>query len=376
MEENTQKKKQSKYDYKKIALVLVGALIVVLIFIKLVMWIVSLIFGHGISSDVKLVHADAKSDYAYSVYDDGILYANSQSAKMYSNEGNYESEVMFGAHNPFVDTCGDYAVLCDINSSKLALLENKNNIGQIEIKQPVMFAKVNSKGDVAAVTSEKGYKSAVYIYDKKGNEKYIWHSGSGYVADIELSENGKSFVVLAINTDNEKINTVVTWFDISKEKPYGQVIIPDCFAYRLVYDGDDALVVANNGIYKTDYKEVTATADFQGRILLCFDEDENGDIVTAQKITNSESCIVKYNKRLKESFNKQIPFEATALSCGGEKIAVSGTDNILVLKSGGGVYALGNIVGSIDNILMSEDGKRIFSFSEDKIKIHSIKLGR
>ncbi len=376
MEETTQRNKKTKYDYKKIGLILLVILIAAFLFIKLVMWIVGLIFGYGISSDVKFVNSDAKSDYDYSIYGDGILYANSQSVKMYTNEGSYESEVLFGAHNPYVDTCGDYAVLCDINSSKIALLKDKNNIGQIELKQPVVFAKVNSKGDVAAVTSEKGYKSAVYIYDKKGNEKYIWHSGSGYITDIELSENGKSFVVLAINSENEKINSIITWFDINKEQPYGQVIIPDCFAYRLVSDGDDAFVIANSGIYKTDYKEVTANVDFQGRILLCFDEDENGNIVTVQKITNSESCVVKYNKKLKESFNKQISFEASALSCGGEKIAVSGTNNLLVLKSGGGIYASGNTVGSVNNILMSKDGKRIFSFSEDKIKIHLIKLGR
>lgn len=375
MEENIPRKKKIKYDYKKMAVVSVGILVAIFLFVSLAVWIISLIFGHSISSEIKVIQTDAKSDYDYAIYGNKVLYANSQSVKTYGNNGNYESEVVFGAHNPYIDTNGDYAVLCDINSSKLALLKD-NSINEIELKQPVVFAKVNSKGDVAAVTSEKGYKSAVYIYDKKGKEKYIWHSGSGYIADIELSENGKSFVVLAINSDNEKINTVVTWFEINKEQPCGQVIIPDCFAYRLICDGDSAFVIANDGIYKTDYQEVISTVDFQGRTLLCFDNDEDGNIVTVQKITNSDSCVVKYNKKLKESFNKQIPFEASAMSCGGGKIAVSGTNNLMLLKSTGGTYAFGDIVGNINNILIAKDGKQIFSFFEDKIKIYSVKLGR
>ncbi len=376
MENNVQEKKKTKYNYKKLSVIAAVVLIGVILIIKLGFLLISLIFGHGISADVKIIQTDAKSDYDYCVYGKNILYANTQSVKIYDDEGNYKSDVLFGAHNPYVDANDKYAVVCDMNSSKLTLLQDSKNLQEIELKQPVVFAKVNKKGDVAAVTSEKGYKSSVYIYDKKGNEKYIWHSGSGYIADIALSDDGKNFVVLALNSENEKINTVVTWFEINKEQPYGQVIINDCFAYRLVYDGDNSFVIANDGIYKTDYKEVTAVVDFQGRTLLCFDNDDNGNIVTVQKITNSESMVVKYNKKLKEKFNITIPFEASDVSCGGEKTAVSGMDGLIILKQSGGVYASGDIVGSMKNILLSKDGERIYSFSEDKIKIYSVKLGR
>ena len=55
MEENTRSKKKNKYDYKKIAVVSVGLIIALFLLIKLIMWIVSLIFGHGISSEIKII---------------------------------------------------------------------------------------------------------------------------------------------------------------------------------------------------------------------------------------------------------------------------------------------------------------------------------
>ncbi|MBO5454169.1 MAG: hypothetical protein J6A69_09430 [Clostridia bacterium] len=370
------KKKKSKYNYKKIALAAIILIIAVIVIFKLLSSLISLIMGHSISSEAKITGTDAASDYDYCRYGDGILYANSQSVKFYDDNGEYLSDVLFSAHNPYVETMGDYAVLCDMNSSKLSLLHERKDLKEFELKQPVVFAKVNKKGDVAAVTSEKGYKSSVYIYDKNGNEKYIWHSGSGYVIDCAVSDKGNKFVVLSLVSEAGKLNSAVTWFETDKEQPAGQVIIEDCFAYQLIYKGNNAYVISNNGLYKADISQVVKSVDFEGRTLLAFDTDYDGNIVTSQKTSNSGSVIIKYNSKLKEKFRKELDFEAECISCNDKKIAVSGQDNMAILTSGGRVYAKGSMVGNVSDILLSEKGDKIYSFSDDKIKIYSVKLGR
>ncbi len=377
MGNNEEKKKRTnKYNRKKIALSILVLIIAIFVVLKLVTMLVNVILGHSISSNAVEIETDATSDFDYCNYNDCVLYMNSQSVKLYDSKGKYKSEVVFGTYNPYVEASGDFAVLCDMNSSKLALMFKDELYKEFETKQPVVFATVNDNGDVAAVTSEKGYKSSVYIYDKKGNEKYIWHSGSGYIIDCALSMNGEKFVVLSLNSENGKINSVVTWFDVSKEQPYGQVIIEDCFAYELMYTNSDAFVISGSGIYKTNSDEVIDSVDFKGKTLLGFDIDEKNNIITSQKITNSKSCVVKYDKKLNVKYSKELDFEANNVSCSGKKTAVSGQNELLILGKSGKTFARGDIVGEAEDILLSEDNEKIYSFSQDKIKIYSVKLGR
>lgn len=370
------KERKNKYNRKKVALAVVLLIVATFAVIKLLSSITSAILGHSISSHAIEIETDATSDYDYCNYNGGVLYMNSQGVKLYDSNGKYKSDVVFGAYNPYVEISGDYAVLCDMNSSKLALMFKDKLYKEFETKQPVVFATVNGNGDVAAVTSEKGYKSSVYIYDKKGNEKYIWHSGSGYIIDCALSSNGKKFVILSLNSENGKINSLVTWFDVSKEQPYGQVIIEDCFAYELMYTNSDAFVISGSGIYKTNPDEITDSVDFEGRVLLGFDIDSDNNIVTSQKVTNSQSRVVKYDKKLNVKYSKELEFEVDNISCSGKKTAVSGQNELLILGKSGKTFARGAMVGEAEDILLSENNEKIYSFSQDKIKIYSVKLGR
>lgn len=367
--------KKRKLNYKKIGILVLGIIITLLVLIKLITSLVYLIGGRHIESTPETIVLDAQSDYDFARNNDKILYVNSQGLKVYDFGGEYKSDAVYQLSDPFIHTEGKYQVISDIGTSKLFLLKNNKSYTDLKLKEPVLFAKVNEKGFVSAVTSEKGYKSSITVFDKKGKEKFTWHSGDGYIIDCIVT-GSKKLAVLSFKEDKDVVTSAVTWFDFSKSEPLGQVILSDCFAYKLVVKGNKAYVIASDGIYSLNKEKVLKTVSFQGRELLGFDTDENGNFVTAQRISNTKSLVVKYNKRMKQIRERELDFEAFNLNCNGKEVVLSGQNNIVILSKGLSVKAKGTVLGETEDILISHDGKKVASFSENAIDIFSVKLGR
>ena len=374
-------KAKKRINGKKMALFLLGAIAALFVLIKLVPAGISLIFGHSISQDCITITPDAISNYDFDIYKNQIALFNSQGLKTYNYKGEYQWDIPAKVYDPYLDTNGNYAILADIDGGEIQHVSGDTVDFVIRTSQPIQKAAVSSDGYVAVVTSEKGYKSLVSVYDNKGEEIYKWYSGEIYVVDAQIAPDHKKMAVVGIDTSKNNLSSVVMFFDLSSDNPTAQVILDNSLAYQLVYAGQDVVVLTDHALKLIKNSgEIKAEYDFSGRSLHAFDLENTSKMVLAlsQKDTDNSanSQIVVLNEKLKQTASNNLPVQITMLDERNGAIAAGGQRKLYVLTTGGRIKASGDMVKDAKYIKLTSDKKHIVTLSGSLVNIYQIKLGR
>ena len=93
---------------------------------------------------------------------------------------------------PVAETAGKYVLVYDLGGKNYAALyKNGERVTEYNLGNDIISAKVNKNGDTVFATDTVGYKGNVKVFDKKGNERFSWNSGDGYILDDALKNGGR-----------------------------------------------------------------------------------------------------------------------------------------------------------------------------------------
>lgn len=181
-----------------------------------------LIFGHGSlrAENFKyLVKYIDKSPVLYSSFYEGIEYEGGDDVKfgLYKGdvcvfgEGNislygisgkntFHSET--GIANASVFIGKEHLCVYGGDKNELNIYNSFSLVHSMKFDYPILKVTAADAGGFAVATSERGYRSAVYVYNKAFIHKYTWKSADKFILDADMSESGRYLALISMGTEN------------------------------------------------------------------------------------------------------------------------------------------------------------------------------
>ncbi len=225
----------------------------------------------------------------YQVFGDHVLSCSKNGVKAYSLNGSADWETtmsnlstqMLSFGNPVLRTGKDHCLVYDKGGKSLLKFNQRSVSAVIDTDQPILFAKLFDNGFIAVVTKDSGSKEQVGIYDKKGQQIFIWHSGEENILDASLSANGQNLVISALDTQSGKLMDNLIFFDISQPDPYAGASKENMLITNLkFYNGNKNIVaISDTGVLHFNQNGDTVHSyDFGGRELSSFQYLAGGEV--------------------------------------------------------------------------------------------------
>lgn len=303
-----------------------------------------------------------------------VLLVNNEGIFAIDKSGREAWSIVSAATSPFVQKSGKYIMLADINGKEVKTFKKENIVAQIKTENEILTAKVNNNGYVAVATDELGFKGLVSLYGKGGNELFKWHSGSGYIGDIDISPNNK-LAAAQIMTDKEALYSKILLINPSSEKE------PECIAEvpgivaKLKFNDDSSLVVlTDKGLYayKRSGKQKFAV-DFGGRNVLKVNLENKNNMVLAFDSGLNSTVLESYSfdGKLRGSFD--CGSEVRAIDVNGECIVASTHDRLVKLSPKGKLKQELKASKDVKAIKIFDGRGRLLSLGDNSAEIIDIK---
>ncbi len=313
-------------------------------------------------------------EYDMVAYGNEMLLANNEGVFAIDKKGREVWSTVAATASPRIWVNGRYFMLADINGKAVRTFEKEKLVAQIETENEILSAKVNKNGYVAIATDELGYKGMVTLFNKSGNEKFRWHSGTGYIGDIDVSDSNK-LAVAQLTTDKDKVYSRIIMIDPSSDKE------PECVAefegivMRLKYRENGTLIaVSDKGVYafKRSGKQ-RFMIDFEGRKPIeCNIENENNMVFAFDSGLNS-TVLESYSSNGKKRGSYDAGSEIFAIDVNGECIVAARRDGIVYISPKGKLKKEIKASKDVKDIRVFAGRSKILSLGGDSAEIMKIR---
>lgn len=225
----------------------------------------------------------------YDVFSQHVISCSKNGVKAYDLNGNPAWETamsnvttqMISFHTPILRAGKNHCIVYDRGGRSILKFQQRSVSPLLTTDYNIVFAKLFDNGYIAAVTEDSGSKEQVKIYDKNGQEIFIWHSGESNVLDAALSANGQGLVISALDITEGKLNSYLTFFHINQPEPYARSAKENMLLTNLKYDNGNKNIVgiSDTGVFHFNEKGETVSGyDFGGRELSAFQYLDGGEV--------------------------------------------------------------------------------------------------
>ncbi len=196
---------------------------------------------------VESVAFESGSGYSVNTYGNNLLLSNEQGVVSLSRKGNLSFKVSDEEAKPMIDIAGKYYLRTEpANGKKVNIFKKDKLINTIEAGRSIISAKINKQGYTAVASEESGYKGMVNVYNGKNKLLYTWHSGEGYITDIDISSNGRYLAIAQLMSDKESAYTRILFIDIRRGETINTPIRDDAFVSYLKFTENDTLIAISD----------------------------------------------------------------------------------------------------------------------------------
>lgn len=237
--------------------------------------------------------------YIYFVTTDKILITD--------DSGNEKKTLPISVENPCIVSSGEYIAVGDLGGNRIYTIKNTQILKETETKKPIKNISINDSGYFVAVTEGDMHKRDVILYNEKGEEIFVWTSGTKLVFDAVVANNNKNVIISSLDTQGTSANTVLNFYNISKEEPiqainYDNEIIVDLSVYgNYVYcigeSKTDIYTVTGDKKSEIAYtdKSILSYVITNSGIIMSFEEDTISDKRYSIEIYNENgTCVATY----------------------------------------------------------------------------------
>lgn len=285
------------------------------------------------------IEFDTGGDYEQFTCGDDVLLLNHRGIKLMNNKGEYEWEVPLTLTNPEVDIDGKYVLLSDLDGNcSLSLYNLKGeNLVSYPIDTKLMSAKVNRHGKAAMAVSEEGYKGAVAVYNRKGEEIFKWNSGEGYITDVDISRDGNAIVVARVMSDGEESYSKIHVISVKNGKEIGSRVCDKSLVAKVAFDeGNRIVAVAQNKVYGLNKKcEERFVIDLAGKSPQKYDITDGDRMLFLCRDNRGGSVLEIYNKSGKLTGSFGAAEEIKNMSCHDNTIVAATSRTVMRISQRG-----------------------------------------
>ncbi len=125
----------------------------------------------------------------------------------------------FSLDHPKVANNGNHLFCYDLGGKELRIFNSYSRISTIPFDYPIYWLAASKNGGFAVASSAKGYRSAVYVYDKEFRLIYSQLLGDKYVDFVDISQKGNEFISAAHYSEGGNIVTLLSKMSTDSEEP-------------------------------------------------------------------------------------------------------------------------------------------------------------
>lgn len=254
----------------------------------------------------------------------------------------------------------------DIGGKEVRIFNSYSQLSKLSFDYPVYWVTASANGEFAVVSSAKGYRSAVYVYDKDFRIRYSRLFGDKYVDFAAISPDGQSFLTAAHYSKNGNLVTQISKFNINQENAvYSTEFIGEVPLGIYYTDGGYCLLTTDTLRMLDNDNNITGEVGFVGKELLSGRVFGNRALIN-YKLDGLSGGTETVIYRLDGSIEFQDSFP-TALSdtliCG-NKLYLLSPGNLTVCDIASGSKESYSIPTSYSSLVA--DGEEIILFSENQ----------
>lgn len=183
------------------------------------------------------VDLDENTSYSHIVNDKYIYFVTTNGVVVVDDSGNKKAELPISVENPRLGASGEYVVIGDVDGNSIYIIKDSQIKQNIVTTKAIKNVSINASGNCVAITEGDMHKRDVILYNEKGEELFVWTSGTKLVFDAVVANNNKNVVISSLDTQTNNATTVLNFYNISKEEPVATEtldgeIIPDLHVFE------------------------------------------------------------------------------------------------------------------------------------------------
>ena len=281
------KKKRRRFFQKALALLLVGAAVWGLLFLR--KDIARLDFGMRFSD--LLASYSTGNGYpaelpAGKVVDlaplgkDMVLLTDTM-LMMYNSNGKCTGSYEHGYTAPISLTSGDRVLTFDRGGKRFRVDSRSSALFDGETDYTISTADIASSGHVAVVSGAKYYHNSITVYDADYDEIYIRETAD-LITDVCLENKGGGMAAASVDAVDGRLDSTVTFFSFSQEEPVAETVLEDELILSMAFVGrgsETLQVITDRQALLLDRQgRITAQNSFDDLFVNRFVNSKNGGI--------------------------------------------------------------------------------------------------
>lgn len=238
------------------------------------------------------------SNYKHITSDKYIYFVTTDGVVITDENGAEKAAYSVSIETPCVVQAGEYVIACDLGGTNVYVFKNTSLKKQFTTKKAIINISINENGYCVVVTEGDMQKRDVTLYNENGKELFVWTSGTKPVFDAQIANNNKNIIISSLDTQGKGANTLLSFYNISKEEPIETVEYND----EIIAD----IAVCENYVYAVGSSRTeifTSSGDKKGEILyndknlLSYDVTKSGVVMSFEEVNMSTKryTIAVYN---------------------------------------------------------------------------------
>lgn len=238
----------------------------------------------------------------FAKYNDGIVCAGMNRLFFINKNGETVWDINTAVVNPILQAEGNYILIAERGGKKACLYSGGKLLYDVNDPDPILSAKLSSKGDAVLITDRPSYRGGISVYNRSGSQIFSWASGSDRVICADISASSRRLAVSLLNTEG-KAKSVILLFNVNETDSYSKTEIENSVIFDMDFTGKVLNAFGDNCVVGISEKGRIVYQHVLGETQLNhFAVDKNGNKLLFFDDGNMPT-INRYNKNgsLKES---------------------------------------------------------------------------
>lgn len=325
------------------------------------------------NSSLKELKLQNGVSYRLESFKNDVLLINNEELIAVKKNGEKDFSFMTGITEPAVSVRGDYILISDPGSSSAFLYKKDKLVKKFSLNNNILAAKVNKKGYCVIATEETGYKGMFTVFSPSGAELFRWHSGTGYIADVDISPKNKVCASqISFDGESDKIVSKILTFNTNNEKSTECLKKDGELLFGVEYYGDESFcAVSEKALYSfnSKFKNVSAI-DYKKRVLQNYNISNKHNLVLCFKGNINNTLVENYSfdGKLKGSYSSD--YEISSFDVSGELTLLSAGSSVYIINSSGKLKAQKNFKNDVAAAKFFPERKKLFILTGNKSVVY------
>ncbi len=227
-------------------------------------------------------------------------------------DGDIILQKSFAYDHPKIIQNGEHLFCYDLGGKELKIFNSYSQLQTISFDYPIYGFSTSESARFAVISSSKGYRTSVHIYDKEFRLIYTCYFGNKYADFVALNKDGVGFITASHYSQNANLVTVISRFrtDSAEDDPlFSQTFVGE-IPLGIYYTDDGYCLLTSDALRFFNSKdEIVSELKFEDKKLLSGDVYGSRALMTyGLKGLSGGTNAVVYDKNGKEEFSVKFDY--------------------------------------------------------------------